>query len=141
MFFSYPVLEIWILSGGGLKLHARERKLRWALAVGSLMCLVAFLTPYVLSMHADDLDLCCSDEWRIPTLDDARKAKANGKLGTMVSDWQHNETATKQLVDTASGFVRSLKIAALVFEVLDGLCIGASLFVVWYYCPERGIEV
>ena len=51
----------------------------------------------------------------------------------MVSDWQHNETGTKALVDTASGFVRTCKIMALVFEILDGICVGASLFVIWQF--------
>lgn len=45
------------------------------------------------------------------------------------------------LVDTAQGMILALKILSYVSEVLCGLCLLSSLMTIWYYSPERKIDL
>lgn len=141
LFLGYPLFELMSLLYGNFEneLNKCEKKLRLSFAILSLVCMVGFMIPYNMVSNADGLKqygFCCNDQWRVPTINDAVIARQNGRFGTMVDDYNHNETGVKMLFDTASGPVRFCKWLAFIFEVVDGAALGGSLLTIWWFCPR-----
>jgi len=108
-------------------------------------CIVAFQVFGVLVGQADKLGICCNDEWEIPSKHDLNLAKhmntTNTSYGHYVEDSIAAAHGLKLLKTTASGPLMLFKLCEYWFEVLAGLFMLYSHLVIWWYCPERHIDL
>lgn len=118
-----------------------ERSVRLILIGCCLFCIVAFQVSGFLLGHADKLGICCADEWQVPTSKDWDLLRAENEVGLKVEDEIAAANGKKLLLHTATGFYRVLKLSEYWFEVFSGLFMLASHLAVWFYCPERFIDL
>jgi len=142
MFGGYIVLEIHALAfSQNVRIRQGERVLRWACIVTCILSAISFEALGGLFYATETLGLCCSDQWAVPTSADIAVARQNGHLGSMLQDMTSAELHRKELVDTASGAVLALKVCEYLSEVVAGLAMILSHLVIWFYCPERNLDL
>lgn len=125
----------------------RERRMRKALIILCTICGVGFevcgsLSSLLLksggscdgSPHPNSL---CTDQWRVPSIEDIEYAKAQNHSGSVIRMSLAYEDGTALLYNTASDGYLYLKMTNFWFEVLAGLSMIASHLIIWYFCPER----
>lgn len=136
-FAGYLIFEMWALYYGSFAspLCVKERRMRKALAWGSVLSFVCFSLVYSSASNADALGICCKDVWAVPTFDDVAAARHAGHDGLAVEAEISNEKGVKMLLDTASSVVRQLKFLCLVFEVSGFMSIIGSLAAIVYFSP------
>eukprot|EP00931_Biecheleriopsis_adriatica_P121719 TRINITY_DN9677_c0_g3_i1.p1 TRINITY_DN9677_c0_g3~~TRINITY_DN9677_c0_g3_i1.p1 ORF type:complete len:400 (+),score=32.22 TRINITY_DN9677_c0_g3_i1:151-1350(+) len=135
---GYGVFEFYTLVFAEyVHMEPKERILRSILCATCLMGLFGFLVAGFLPKTS----LCCGDEWRVPTAEDVALAKANGYPGLAMNAQIAKDTDKALLYNTASGIVLALKYVAYWSEVTAGLSMLFSMFTIWYFAPERLVEM
>jgi len=113
---------------------------RFGVIVCCLVCIAGFQIFGVLCGQAEKLGVCCNDVWEVPSSKELKDLKARGE-GFYVEDSIAAAHGTKLLKQTASGPMMYFKLAEYWFEVLSGLFMLYSHLVIWWYCPERHIDL
>lgn len=148
---GYAVIELYTLlwarqvvfdtSIRGRRHRVPEKLARGILISMCLFCIVAFQICGVLQNRGDQLGICCNDVWEVPTEENIAMLKARGHIGQALIDQIANEKGEKMLLSTASGAFMVIKLCEYWFEVGSGLFMLASHLTIWYYCPERYIDL
>jgi len=94
-----------------------------------------------VSMNGDKFGLCCSDKWQIPTPEDIALAQNNGYPGTAINAMRAMESNTPMLLNTANETILAITIAAYWGEALSGIFMICGLLAIWWYCPERKLDL
>jgi len=114
---------------------------RMGVIICCLVCVGGFQLFGVLLGQADRFDICCTDEWRVPTEKDLEVLKSHRGEGYYVEDSIAKAHQVKLLYRAAYGPVLIFKLGEYWFEVLSGLLMLYSHMVIWWYCPERHIDL
>jgi len=117
-----------------------EYTTRMAVIICCLISVVAFQLFGALLNLGDKHGLCCNDVWEVPTAKELAELKARGE-GYYVEDSIAAAHGVKLLKHTASGIMMYFKLGEYWFEVLSGLFMLYSHLVIWWYCPERHIDL
>lgn len=152
MIGGYTVIELYTLFiAKNVHFHGgpRGHEFRSRFVIIVLCCNACFFFVFfgVLRALSNRLGLCCPDTWKIPTLDDALHALESTNLENRtrsdiyVKDLLYLGKQKYMLVDTASGAVRFVKAGEYFAEVLAGLFMIASHLCIWWYCPERHLDL
>jgi len=135
---GYAVFELYTLLFAEFVLMQRnERTLRLVLCMTCGLGLLGF----VICGYLDNTSLCCGDIYRVPTAQDVARARANGYPGLALKAQIAMDNEKELLYDTASGTVQVLKYCAYWSEVTAGISMICSLITIWYYAPERLLEM
>jgi len=148
---GYAFIELYTLLGHNLPVKFDTIKPynkgwgEWRVRMGTvLFCLFfigAFQTFGMLAGQAHRFGICCEDQWEIPTQEDLNYLNTTLGNGFFFEDDMakaHNKHLLKQ---TASGTFLFLKLGEYWCEVLAGLTMLYSHLVIWWYCPERHIDL
>lgn len=159
MFLTYIAFEFHALWWSPvLKVCGAERVLRKWLAIAALVFSVGFQLCGVISSmcvkscNSGPVGKCsctndapygklCVDQWRVPTLDDVEYSNATHHYGAWVLEVQAYAQRQELLLNTATGWFLTLKEANYWMEVFAGLSLLTSHLVIWYFCPERNVEL
>jgi len=116
----------------------------WTTRMAVVICcgfsIVAFQVFGMLCGQAEKLGICCNDVWEVPSPTELASLKTRGE-GYYVEDSIAAAHGTKLLKQTASGTLMYFKLGEYWFEVLAGLFMLYSHLVIWWYCPERHIDL
>jgi len=144
---GYSVCEILTLSstqGRRVNFKSGEKFARATLIGLSLTAGIAFqvcglLSPKPVESLGTD---SCGDVWVVPSQMDLEYVmQSRGDLSRAVSISEARQESRKLLLDTASGRCLTLKFMEYWLEVISGLFMVANLFAVWWYCPERQLDL
>jgi len=156
MFVAYIAFEFHALWWSPvLYVRGLERWFRKWLAILALICSVGFqlcgLCSTILQKSCvGGLCSCkssapftelCVDKWQVPTLDDIAYSRNMSYYGAWVREATALEDKEELLLNTASGWYLVLKMATYWLEVCAGLFLLTSHLVIWYFCPERNVEL
>jgi len=118
-----------------------EKVARLTCVALTVLTMAIWITSTQVAMGGDKLGLCCSPVWQVPTKEDIALAEQNGKPATaMATKWgfEHNE---KMLLNTANETVLAFTFVAYWGEALAGIFMLCGLLVIWWYCPERQLDL
>lgn len=115
-----------------------EWQVRFVLCV---CCIVAILCFQVGGFLANNSNFGHPDQWVPVTMANVNKALANDKPWTAQEDMFLYEAGFLGLYDTASGIDLMVKKLEFWGETLSGLLMIASHLAIWYFCPERLIDL
>eukprot|EP00443_Scrippsiella_acuminata_P022641 CAMPEP_0115266066 /NCGR_PEP_ID=MMETSP0270-20121206/51273_1 /TAXON_ID=71861 /ORGANISM="Scrippsiella trochoidea, Strain CCMP3099" /LENGTH=438 /DNA_ID=CAMNT_0002682145 /DNA_START=85 /DNA_END=1401 /DNA_ORIENTATION=+ len=139
MIGGHGLFEFYTLSRSGVvHIQPRERILRWIFCLGCIGCGVLFL---VWGNVAGSPHICCADVRRVPTDADIALARSSGHTGLAAQAEMAQDSGERLLYDSASGLYLTFKFLAYWCEVSAGLFMIAGLFTIWYYCPERHLDL
>lgn len=148
---GYAFIELYTLMGNDLpvkfdtvKVYNKgwgEWRVRFITVLCCLLSIGAFQMFGVLCSQAHNLGICCEDVWEIPTKDDLDILKSSRAQGFYFEDEIAVVNHQHLLKQTASGTFVFLKLGQYWFEVLSGLFMLYSHLVIWWYCPERHIDL
>lgn len=141
MLGGHGLFEVYTLARAEfVRIGRRERQLRWIWCVCCLVAGLGFAICGQILEHSKGR-LCCDDVWRIPTDNDIGSARANGHPGLALRDAMAQESGVALLFDTASGTIMFLKYLRYWCEVAAGFSMIFGLITIWYFCPERRLEL
>lgn len=144
MIGGYAIFELYTLYLSpqmDRNIKKNERFWRTVHLVGTVVGIVGFQLFGLLATHADALGVCCNDEWVSPTVHEIKKLYAEGNYGKAFENADAMGLKHKVLKNTASGSMLFIKQAEYWFEVASGLFMIASHLTIWWYCPERRLDV
>mmetsp|Transcript_63628 Transcript_63628/g.186127 ORF Transcript_63628/g.186127 Transcript_63628/m.186127 type:complete len:345 (-) Transcript_63628:142-1176(-) len=120
-----------------------ERMARWVCLIGCLLSGVAFVTAGAAAsaISSGKLNVCCFDEWKVPTLADVAYAQELGHPGIMVKAMEAYEQQLPMLLNTAGHTALVVKIVEYWLEVFMGLFMIAGLLVIWGFSHERSLDL
>lgn len=141
MLGGHGLFEVYTLACAEfVRIGRRERQLRWIWCICCLVAGLGFAICGQLLEHSKG-SLCCGDVLRIPTDDDIESARANGHTGLALRNAMAQETGEALLFDTAAGTILFLKYLRYWCEVAAGFSMIFGLITIWYFCPERRLEL
>jgi len=148
---GYAFIELYTLLGNDLPVRFDtvkayhkgwgEWNVRFGVIICCLFCIGAFQMFGVLCSQAPKLGICCEDVWEIPTQADLDWLKTSRAQGYYFEDEIAKADHVHLLKQTASGTFMFFKLGQYWFEVLSGLFMLYSHLVIWWYCPERHIDL
>jgi len=151
---GYAFIELYTLLGGDelpvkfdtVKSYNKgwgEWQVRFVTILFCLFFIGAFQTFGVLCSQADKFGVCCGDVWEVPTGADLSwvKTHRNGSLGFYYEDEMAAAQNKSLIKQTASGTFLFFKLGEYWCEVFAGLTMLYSHLVIWWYCPERHIDL
>ncbi|CAE8681704.1 unnamed protein product [Polarella glacialis] len=139
MLGGHGVFEFYTLAYAEfVHIEHKERMIRWIFCLLCLFNGICFFTTGNVGSHAG---LCCADVRRIPTEMDIASARAHGHAGIAIRNELARESGTTMLYDTASGRYLALKYVSYWCEVFAGFSMIAGLATIWFYAPERKIQL
>lgn len=118
-----------------------EKQVRAVLIWSCLIAIVIFQLFGFLAGHADKLGICCEDVWQVPKPSDWQQVNADTEPGLRIEDEIAAAHSQKMLLRTASGTYLFLKFGEYMGEVFSGLFMLASHLAIWWYCPERHVDL
>eukprot|EP00931_Biecheleriopsis_adriatica_P075396 TRINITY_DN49263_c0_g1_i1.p1 TRINITY_DN49263_c0_g1~~TRINITY_DN49263_c0_g1_i1.p1 ORF type:complete len:393 (-),score=53.57 TRINITY_DN49263_c0_g1_i1:36-1166(-) len=117
-----------------------ERQVRLALVLLCLVCGFAFQIFGVLDKRAKFWT--CADVWKVPTEAQLEYLLQNRSLAFLSARAEEAaRTNTLLLYNTASGACLNIKSLEFFSETGAGLFMILSLFAIWWYCPERHVDL
>lgn len=125
----------------GKNISVNERTTRTILIGLCLFSIVAFQVSGFLYGKADKLGFCCNDVWAVPNATDWSGLNGDKTIGLRIEDEIAAAHGKKLLLSTATGFDKILKLSEYWFEVFAGLFMLASHLAIWFYCPERFVDL
>lgn len=136
----------------GLQFKPRERAVRATLVFAQLACAIVFSTcgAIVPKPLLEPDGTSCADVYVIPNATlFSQVDQAKSPLMTSLHSNQHRayqisaaiDHGERLLYDTASGWCLQAKRAELFSEILAGLLLLSSHFAIWWFCPERFIDL
>jgi len=148
---GYAFIEVYTLLGDDLPVKFDTVKVynkgwgEWRVRFVTILCCLfsigAFQMFGLLCGQAKNLGICCEDVWEIPTQAELDILKTQRGQGFYFEDEIAATHNTHLLKQTASGTFVLLKLGQYWFEVLAGLFMLYSHLVIWWYCPERHIDL
>lgn len=149
---GYAFIELYTLLCAGLSVEfnwhppGKERRIpektaRLIIVALCLFSIFCFLLFSFLQSHAGKFGICCEDVWAVPDISVGTQNVSAHEIGLEIAGDLANSTNTKLLKQTASGTYLIFKLGEYWFEVLSGLFMLASHLVIWYYCPERYLNI
>lgn len=139
---GYIVAEVYTLYFTSIPdIRAPERKLRKLCIVGCMVATILFEFCGLIATVADDLGICCGDDWHVPNRTDVAVANSTYHYSAAMSCIDAMENNRKELFNTASGAVLVVKFIKYWMQLIACLFICASLLAVWWYCPERTMDI
>jgi len=164
MFLSYIVFEfhaLWL--SPIVKMSGREKKLRKIIIIVCFVFSVGFeMIPDLLLPDASpeyscaarcqrptDLEFLtafqtcspflttCTDQWVVPSKANLSFLISKERYGSLAKAGDANERQKVMLLNTADGWVLFVKQLTYWCEVLAGLTLLFSHFVIWWFAPER----
>lgn len=141
MIGGFCLFELHCLFSGSIHTRAHERMIRMGIVFLCLFCCVCYFVMAMLVENADHLGICCNDVYNVPTLEDISAAQRSGHPGAAVRSMLAHEAQRPRLYNTAHGLMLHLKEACYWFEVLSGLFMISGHLAIWYYCPERQLDL
>jgi len=124
------------------RMRCPERLVRGILIGLCLFSILGFQTCGVILNKGEKMfDICCNDVWATPTEADNALLKEKGLYGQVVINEIAQFNHKKMLVQTASGAFLGAKLGSYWFEVFSGLFMLASHMAIWFYCPERHVDL
>lgn len=118
-----------------------EKVVRLAFVALTILAMAVQVFCTGAAMNGDKLGLCCSDVWQIPTQADIALAQTNGHPGTALDAMRAMESNTPMLLNTANGTVLTITMMAYWGEAWSGIFMICGLIAIWFYCPERKIDL
>lgn len=112
-----------------------EKMLRWAACICGMLCTVTFAAVGVLLTKVQDT-WCCRDKYK----DIASALALMGKNNSDVDLWRQVE-GDNVLWDTATGNFLTLKKVGFWAEMMAGVFIVLSHFLIWYFARERHHQI
>jgi len=120
------------------RIGATEKIVRATLLACCLICCGIWVVSGALSFNKS---FCCQDVWVTPTLADVQLAQQSHRPYTAVETAKAFELNMPMLLNSANGTVLTLKQTAYWFENLSGFFVGLGLLAIWWFAPERHINL
>lgn len=118
-----------------------ERKIRKACIVGCTVATVIYELCSLLVVSANELRMCCTDDWHVPTRYDILRATNESHFEAAAACLDAMQFNRRELFNTARGFVFFIKFFEYWMQILASLFICISLLTIWWYCPERNMAI
>lgn len=144
MIGGYAIFEVYTLfcaSHTRVVIKKREWKIRLACVILSVIGIVGFQVCGLLATKSESWGWCCMDDWRSVFPADVDNMTAHDEYGKAAEDSLAIDLGHKAVFNTAYGRVLRIKQAEYWFEVFAGLFMIASHLTIWWYCPERSLDV
>jgi hypothetical protein len=141
MIGGYSIFELQCLLSKKAPMRGNERCIRWCLVLCTLFCGLCFGVIGATLANSEDLGICCMDVWRVPTIADIAKANGARHPGVAVKNMLARDDDRPRLFDTAHGMALNLKMLEYFMEVMSGIFMILSHWVIWWHCPERQLEL
>lgn len=144
MIGGYAIFELYTLFFAPhmqVNIKKKERFLRTLFLVGSVVGILGFQLFGLIATHAETLGVCCLDEWVFVTPAEVSQLYRAGQYGKAFANADALGLKHKVLKNTASDWMLVIKQAEYWFEVAAGLFMIASHLTIWYFCPERRLDV
>lgn len=118
-----------------------ERKVRWACLISCVVAMLGFEIFGGLAGFLPKHGVCCADVFKVPNMTDLKVAFQAGHPGISIQDAMSLDGKHGELVNSASGVILHIKIAEYWCEVFAGLFMIAGHLAIWYYSPERSLDL
>eukprot|EP00928_Gymnodinium_smaydae_P078728 TRINITY_DN62816_c0_g1_i1.p1 TRINITY_DN62816_c0_g1~~TRINITY_DN62816_c0_g1_i1.p1 ORF type:complete len:365 (-),score=93.61 TRINITY_DN62816_c0_g1_i1:108-1136(-) len=140
MIAGYAGFEIHALWPGQkvIKIKPAERVARWTTIIICLLGALVFQYCGAIIENPGKADSCW-DKWAVPDMN-----SINAKSlppGVSVWDRERDSENVMRLVDTAKDWCLTVKQANYIGECFAGVFMIANMLVIWYFCPERKINL
>uniref|UniRef100_A0A7S4QMD6 Transmembrane protein n=1 Tax=Alexandrium monilatum TaxID=311494 RepID=A0A7S4QMD6_9DINO len=126
-----------------VQISPRERVVRWMFLAGCAFSGVAFVTTGAVAgaISSGRLQVCCTDEWQVPTTADIARARELGHYGIMTKAAEASDRGQRMLLNTASHAALVVKVVEYWLEVSVGLFMIAGLLAIWFFSHERVLDL
>jgi len=141
MIGGHALFELHNLRSPKAHTRKRERTVRYICLISCVVAMLGFEICGGLAGFLPKKGVCCADVWRAPNITDIRAAYHAGHPGIAIQDALGYEGNKGELVNSASGVILVIKILEYWCEVFAGLFMIAGHIAIWYYSPERSLDL
>mmetsp|Transcript_87638 Transcript_87638/g.151811 ORF Transcript_87638/g.151811 Transcript_87638/m.151811 type:complete len:641 (+) Transcript_87638:168-2090(+) len=118
-----------------------ERKIRKACIVGCTVSTVIWQFCSLLLISEEELGLCCTDDWHVPTSNDVLRASNLSHFEEAAKCLDAMQMNRRELFNTAWGWTFFIKFIEYWMQLCASIFICVSLLAIWWYCPERNMAI